>query len=308
MKLISFYVNKKLRAGAAVLGYAVDLERAARLLGSGVIPPTIRGILEGDAPLMARARKVARRAEAKLQRVIEKKERRPAWAFPLGEIELAPPIPDPPKIICIGQNYADHCREQGLEPPEKPIIFTKFPTTLTGPGAPVYLPSPDVTSQVDYEVELAFVMGRTAKHVKRKDAMGYVAGYMVMNDVTARDVQYGDKQWTRGKSFDSFGPCGPWIVTTDELADVGRLHIWLRLNGETMQESSTRNLIFDVPYLIEYLSRGITFQPGDIVSTGTPPGVGIFRKPPVLLKPGDVMEAGIEGIGTLQNRCLRDKK
>jgi acylpyruvate hydrolase len=308
MKLISFYHNKKLRAGAAVHGYAVDLERAARLLGSGAIPASTREILEGDAPIMARVRKVVRRAESRLQKVIEKKDRRPAWAYPLGDIELAPPIPNPSKIICIGQNYEDHCREQGIEPPDKPIIFTKFPTTLTGPGSPIYLPSKEVTEQVDFEVELAFVMGRKAKHVSRRDAMSYVAGFMVMNDVTARDVQYGDKQWVRGKSFDSFGPCGPWLVTTDELADVSHLHIWLRLNGEMMQESSTRNLIFDVPYLIHYLSRGLTFEPGDIVSTGTPPGVGIFRKPPVLLKPGDVMEAGIEGIGTLQNRCMRDKK
>lgn len=308
MKLISFTTNKRLRAGAAVMGYAVDLEQAARLLGSGAIPGSIRGILEGDAPVMARARKVVRRAEAKLQRVVERKERRPAWAYPLNDVELAAPLPDPPKIICIGQNYADHCREQGLEPPEKPIIFSKFQTTLTGPSSPVVLPSKEVTAQVDYEVEFAFVMGRTAKHVKRREAMEYVAGYMVMNDVTARDVQYGDKQWVRGKSFDTFGPCGPWIVTTDELPDVSHLHIWLKLNGEMMQESSTRNLIFDVPFLIEYLSRGITFQPGDIISTGTPPGVGIFRKPPVLLKPGDLMEAGVEGIGTLQNRCVRDKK
>ncbi len=308
MKLISFYTNKKLRAGAAVQGYAVDLERAARLLGSGAIPATTREILEGDAPIMARVRKVVRRAESRLQKVIEKKERRPAWAYPLGDVELAPPIPNPSKIICIGQNYEDHCREQGIEPPDKPIIFTKFPTTLTGPSSPILLPSKDVTEQVDFEVELAFVMGRRAKHVSRRDAMSYVAGFMVMNDVTARDIQYGDKQWVRGKSIDTFGPCGPWLVTTDELTDVSHLHIWLRLNGEMMQESSTRNLIFDVPYLIHYLSRTITFEPGDIVSTGTPPGVGIFRKPPVLLSPGDVMEAGIEGIGTLQNRCMRDKK
>lgn len=308
MKLISFWHNKKLRAGAAVHGYAVDLERAARLLGSGAIPNSIRAILEGDAPLLSRARKVVRRAETKLQKVVERKERRPAWAYPLGDVDLAPPVPDPPKVICIGQNYADHCREQGVEPPDRPIIFTKFQTSLTGPSAPVYLPAKEVTSKVDYEVELAFVIGRTAKHVKRRDAMEHVAGYMVMNDVTARDIQYGDKQWVRGKSIDSFGPCGPWLVTTDELTDVSHLHIWLRLNGEMMQESSTRNLIFDIPYLIEYLSKTITFQPGDIISTGTPPGVGIVRKPPVVLKPGDVMEAGIEGIGTLQNRCMRDKK
>ncbi len=160
---------------------------------------------------------------------------------------------------------------------------------------------------VDYEVELAFVIGREARRVKRRDAMNYVAGYMVMNDVTARDVQRADGQWVRGKSFDTFGPCGPHLLTHEEISNPHDLPIWLKLNSETMQNSSTKNLIFDIPFLIEYLSRGITFRPGDIVSTGTPPGVGIFRKPPVVLKPGDVIEAGIEGIGTLHNKCVRDR-
>jgi 2-keto-4-pentenoate hydratase/2-oxohepta-3-ene-1,7-dioic acid hydratase in catechol pathway len=307
MRLLTFHRNRTTRAGAAVGDFVVDLQRAARVLASGALPSSLRRILEGGEPIMARVRKTIRRAEARLRRVAEKRSRRPLWAAPLAEIELAPPIPDPEKIICIGQNYADHCREQGVPLPSSPIIFTKFPTTLTGPFSPVHLPPEDVTRLVDYEVELAFVIGREARRVREKDAAGYVAGYMIMNDVTGRDAQKSDGQWVRGKSFDTFGPCGPWIVTPDELGDPNDLPIWFKLNGELMQNSSTSNLIFKIPYLIEYLSRGLTFRPGDIVSTGTPPGVGIFRKPPVLLKSGDVMEAGIDGIGTIQNKCVRDR-
>lgn len=307
MKLITFHKNRTLRAGAAILGYAVDLERAAKLMGCGAVPSSVREILEGGEPVLSRVKKTVRRAEARLELTVHRKERRPAWAAPLIEVELAPPVPNPEKIICIGQNYIDHCREQGVEPPKSPIIFTKFATTLTGPSSKVLLPPDEVTQKVDYEVELAFVIGRTAKRVKAKDAMDYVAGYMVLNDITARDVQYGDGQWVRGKSFDTFGPCGPWLVTCDEIPDPHKLRLWLKLNGQVMQDSSTSNLIFNVPYLIEYLSRGLTFHPGDIVSTGTPPGVGIFRKPPVVLTPGDVLEACVEGIGTLQNRLARDR-
>ncbi len=307
MKLITFYKNQTPCAGAAIGSWAVELERAAKAVGSGVVPSSVRGILEAGEPVMARARKTARRAEAKLELVEKKKERRPSWAWPLDEVELAPPIPNPEKIICVGQNYMDHCKEQGVEIPKSPIIFAKFPTTLTGPYSPIHIPPPDLTSMVDYEVELAFVIGRETKHARKTDAMKSVAGYMVLNDVTARDVQRGDGQWVRGKSFDTFGPCGPWLLTSDEIENPGGLRLWLKLNGQTMQDSSTQNLIFDIPYLIEYISRGMTLKPGDIISTGTPPGVGIFRKPPVLLKPGDVMEACVEGIGTIRNRCVKER-
>ena len=307
MKLITFIKGKNTRAGAAIGGYAVDLEKSAKALGSGALPNSIRAILEGGEPMLARLRKAARRAETKLKKVAEKKERRPLWAMPMADVELAPPIPDPTKVICIGQNYIDHCREQGVDPPPSPIFFTKFPTTLTGPGSPIKLPPNNVTSKVDFEVELAFVIGREGKRIKRKNAMEHVAGYMVLNDVSARDVQFGDRQWCRGKSFDTFAPCGPWLLTADEIDDPHRLALRLVLNGDVMQDSSTENLIFNIPFLIEFLSRGITFKPGDIVSTGTPPGVGIAREPPVLLKPGDVMEAQVEGIGRLQNRCVRDR-
>lgn len=307
MKLISFYKGKNLRAGAAVDGYAIELDKAATALGSGSLPGSIRALLEGGEPIMGRVRRAVRRAEGKLKRVREGKQRRPVWATPMADVELAPPIPDPEKIICIGLNYTDHCEEQNVEPPKSPIFFTKFPTTLTGPAAKVKLPPDRVTSRVDFEVEMAFVIGREGRRIRRSDAMSYVAGYMALNDVSARDVQFGDRQWCRGKSFDTFAPCGPWLVTADEIDDPGDLRIWLKLNGETMQDSTTRNLIFGVPFLIEYLSQAMTFRPGDIVATGTPAGVGIFRKPPVLLKPGDVMEACVEGIGALHNRCVRDR-
>lgn len=305
MRLLTLRLGGGLRVGAAVGGYAIDLERASRALSSGALPPSARALLAGGEPLLARARKAVRRAEAKLTLVDKKAERRPAWAIPLETADLAPPIPDPEKIICVGQNYSDHCREQGLEPPKSPIIFAKFATTLAGPRDVVRLPPTDLASLIDYEVELAFVIGRECKGVAAKDAMGCVAGYMVLNDITARDVQKGDGQWVRGKSFDTFAPCGPHLVTSDEIPDPHRLGISLKLNGATMQESATENLIFSIPFLIEYLSRGITFRPGDIVSTGTPPGVGIFRKPPVILKPGDFMEATVEGLGVLENRCAR---
>ena len=307
MKLISFHSGMHIRAGAVVGDFAVDLEKAAKSLRSGAVPSSIRALLEAGEPGLARARKTVRRAEARLERVSQKKERRPAWAQRLADVELAPPIPDPEKIICIGLNYTDHCEEQKIEPPESPIFFTKFPTTLAGPYSPVRLPPDSVTSQVDFEVELAFVIGRESKRVARKDALACVAGYMVLNDVSARDVQFKDRQWGRGKSFDTFAPCGPWLLTADEVPDPHKLRLWLKLNGRIMQDSTTKNLVFDIPFLIEYLSRGLTFRPGDIVATGTPAGVGIFRKPPILVKPRDVMEAGIDGIGTIKNRCVRDR-
>lgn len=307
MRLLSFTRNKKAVAGAALNNgrFVIDLERASRSLGSGGVPGSVREILEGGEPMIARTRRVVRRAEAKLKRVLDKKERRPVWMQPVEDVELGPPIPNPEKIICIGQNYIDHCREQGVQPPESPIIFAKFPSSLTGPASPVELPATSLSEAIDFEVELAVVIGREARGIKKRAALDHVAGYMVMNDITARDIQRSDGQWVRAKAMDSFGPCGPWIVTPDELGEVDDLRIWLELNGELMQDSSTKNLIFNVPALIEFVSRGITLKPGDVIATGTPPGVGAFRKPPVFLQPGDVLHCGITGIGSIQNRCRR---
>lgn len=209
------------------------------------------------------------------------------------------PVPRPGKILCIGLNYRDHAAESNMPIPEKPVVFSKFSTAVIAPGEPVVLPS--TSKQVDYEAELAVVIGRRAKHVAAERAYDYVLGYTAFNDVTARDFQFADGQWQRGKSCDTFAPMGQTIVTTDAVPDPHKLSIRLTLNGKTMQESNTDQLIFGVPALIEFLSQTITLEPGDVIATGTPSGVGFARKPPVFLKPGDDMEViieGVSGIGT----------
>ena len=218
--------------------------------------------------------------------------------FSLDSIEFLPAV-HPGKILAIGRNYIDHAIEGGAEPPKAPLIFNKLSNSLSAHNAPVVLPS--ISNAVDYEAELAVIIGRQAKKVSEAEALNHVFGYTLMNDVTARDLQYGDGQWTRGKGLDGFAPLGPFITTRDEIADVHNLRIEGRLNNEVMQSSNTGKMIFRVPYLISYISQGITLEPGDVISTGTPDGVGYFRKPPALLKAGDVFEVEIEKLGVLRN-------
>ena len=217
----------------------------------------------------------------------------------LGDVKLAAPVPRPSKIICIGLNYLDHVLESGAEIPKAPLIFSKFDTCVAAPEQPILLPGN--SQQVDFEAELAVVIGRRAKNIKVEEAMNYVFGYTNFNDVSARDMQFADGQWQRGKSCDTFAPFGEFVATKDEIPDPHNLRIQFRLNGETMQDSNTGQLIFKIPELVEYLSRSITLEPGDIIATGTPPGVGFARKPPVFLKDGDVCEVEIEGLGILIN-------
>jgi 2-keto-4-pentenoate hydratase/2-oxohepta-3-ene-1,7-dioic acid hydratase in catechol pathway len=219
-------------------------------------------------------------------------------AFALDSIEFLPAV-HPSKILAIGRNYADHAIEGGAAPPSAPLIFNKLPNSLSAHNAPIELP--EISQKVDYEAELAVVVGRAAKRVSEAAALENVFGYSLINDVSARDLQFGDGQWTRGKGLDTFAPLGPFITTRDEIADVQALRIEGRLNGEVMQLSNTAKMIFKVAYLISYISRGITLEPGDVIATGTPEGVGAFRNPPVLLKAGDVYEVKIEGLGTLRN-------
>jgi len=209
------------------------------------------------------------------------------------------PVPRPGKLICIGLNYRDHAAESNMPIPERPVVFSKFSTAVIAPGEPVVVPAS--STQVDYEAELAVVIGRRAKQVSEADALDYVLGYTCFNDVSARDFQFADGQWQRGKSCDTFAPMGPSIITADEVPDPHRLSIKLVLNGRTMQDSNTAQLIFGVPRLIEFLSETITLEPGDVIATGTPPGVGFARKPPVFLQPGDKMAVVIEGVGELGN-------
>ena len=218
--------------------------------------------------------------------------------YSLDAIEFLPAV-NPTKILAIGRNYADHAAEGGADLPKAPLLFNKLPNTLNAHNAPIVLPS--ITEKVDYEAELAVVIGQTAKRVSEAAALDHIFGYSLIDDVSARDLQFGDGQWTRGKSLDTFAPLGPFITTRDEIEDVQALKIEGVLNGQVMQSSNTSKMIFKVAYLVSYLSQGITLEPGDVIATGTPDGVGIFRKPPVLLKDGDVFEVKIEKLGTLRN-------
>jgi 2-keto-4-pentenoate hydratase/2-oxohepta-3-ene-1,7-dioic acid hydratase in catechol pathway len=218
------------------------------------------------------------------------------------DVIFLPPV-YPSKIVAIGRNYFDHAAEGGSEPPPAPLIFTKFPSSLIAHGAPIVLPS--ISKQVDFEAELAVVIGRRAKRVAEPDALSYVFGYTLIHDVSGRDLQFGDGQWVRGKSLDTFAPLGPFITTRDEIADVQNLKIEGILNGQVMQSSNTGKMIFPVKYLIHYITQAITLEPGDVIATGTPEGVGVFRKPPVLLKEGDVFDVVIQGLGTLSNPVIQ---
>jgi 2-keto-4-pentenoate hydratase/2-oxohepta-3-ene-1,7-dioic acid hydratase in catechol pathway len=230
-----------------------------------------------------------------------------AVKYAANAVKLLPPVPDPGKILCVGLNYADHAREGGKAIPTEPVLFAKYPNTLIGPGDPIKLPK--VAQKVDYEAELVIVIGKKGRHIPNdKSAMGYVGGYTCGHDVSARDWQFRgeEKQWTIGKTFDTFAPTGPALVTADELTDPHNLQVQLRLNGTTMQNSNTKEFIFQVPHLLWFLSQVVTLEPGDLIFTGTPPGVGISRNPQVLLKPGDVTEVDIQGIGVLKNPVVAE--
>jgi 2-keto-4-pentenoate hydratase/2-oxohepta-3-ene-1,7-dioic acid hydratase in catechol pathway len=220
--------------------------------------------------------------------------------FPLASVRLRSPIPHPGKIIAVGLNYRDHFIESGArELPKSPVLFAKFPTSLVGPEDSIVIPAGDLN--VDYEAELAVVIGRKGKAIPAERAFEYIAGYMSLNDVSARAWQFADKQWVRAKSCDTFCPTGPYLATRDEVPDPHALSIFARVNGTTLQDSNTSKMIFRVPQLIEFISASITLEPGDIIATGTPEGVGAFRTPPIFLKPGDVVEVEIQSLGVLRN-------
>jgi 2-keto-4-pentenoate hydratase/2-oxohepta-3-ene-1,7-dioic acid hydratase in catechol pathway len=217
---------------------------------------------------------------------------------------LRAPLPRPPKVICIGLNYRDHAAETKLAIPEVPTVFSKYSTSVTGHGAPIVLPKN--SAKPDYEAEFAFVIGKGGRHIPEHAWRDHVFGYTIVNDVSARDFQMATSQWMMGKTFDTFAPMGPVIVTADEIADPHNLRITLRLNGEVLQDSNTSNLIFGIGKLIAFLSSVFTLESGDVISTGTPAGVGFARKPPVWLKPGDEVAVEVEGIGTLINPVIAE--
>jgi len=223
--------------------------------------------------------------------------------IPLSAARLNPPIVAPGKILAVGLNYAAHAAEGNAKPPEFPLVFSKCVTALIATRDEIKLPR--VSEMIDYEGELAVIIGKQAKCVSAADAMEHVAGYTIVNDVTARDLQKRERQWVRAKGLDTFAPCGPWLVTTDEITDPHTLDIELTVNGEVRQHSNTNDLIFKIPQLIEFISQGLTLKPGDIISTGTPSGVGAYMNPPVFLKDGDQVDITIERIGVLSNSVSR---
>lgn len=264
-------------------------------------------INHGDSSIPNSVREWIAGSPATYDKIIDVAKRKGVKSYPVKGANYLAPILDPQKVICIGLNYSDHAAEQNLQPPREPVVFSKFVTALTGHNQPVELPS--VSSKVDYEAELVVVIGQGGRMISEATAASHVAGYMVGHDVSARDWQKekDGKQWLCGKTFDTFAPCGPEFITADEVKDPHNLNIKLRLNGEVMQDSSTNKLIFSIPKLISYISQVFTLVPGDLIFTGTPPGVGDARKPPVYMKPGDVAEVEIEGLGILRNPMVQGR-
>jgi 2-keto-4-pentenoate hydratase/2-oxohepta-3-ene-1,7-dioic acid hydratase in catechol pathway len=283
MRLVTFEVDGRSRPGAFQAGAVVDLTP----LGY----PTLLDLIEGGPDALAAAGKLANDSSSS--------------AIPATSVRLRAPIPKPRKLLCVGLNYRDHAEETGSEIPDVPTIFNKFATAVIGPGDQIVLPK--VSKSPDYEAEFAFVIGRGGRHIPADNWREHVFGYTIVNDVSARDYQRATTQWLMGKTFDTFAPMGPWIVTADEIADPHALDISMTIGGEVLQRSNTQNLIFKIPDLISFLSSVFTLEPGDIVSTGTPAGVGAARKPPRFLRPGDECVVNISGIGELRNPVVAEQ-
>lgn len=295
MRIITFQVHGRTRWGALHNGRAVDLNGAHDARGFPMFnaPSVLDFLRAGDAAWNA-ARETLNWLDGRELREV---------TFALEQVHLLAPIPRPGKVIGIGLNYMDHARETGAAIPTKPIMFAKFSSSVIGPADTIHV-HPDVTQRVDYEAELGVVIGRAASRVGVEEALNCVFGYTVINDVSARDIQKGAEygnQWVRGKSFDTFCPMGPGITTRDEVPDAQNLSVRAILNGERLQDGNTRDMIFNVPKLISYISQGITLEPGDVIATGTPNGVGDARKPPLYLKKGDVIEIEVGHLGKLIN-------
>ncbi|NHJ87309.1 MAG: fumarylacetoacetate hydrolase family protein, partial [Asgard group archaeon] len=222
-----------------------------------------------------------------------------------SEIKLKAPISNPQKIICLGRNFAEHAKEGGAEVPKNPMIWGKFNSAIIGPEDAIQLPA--ISDKIDVEIELVVVIGKRGKHIPEEQAHEYIAGFMIGNDVSARDYQYADKQFTRSKTMDTFCPLGPWIVTKDEIEDQQNLSLKLSVNNKVWQESNTKHMIFPINYIISYLSKSFTFEAGDLIFTGTPSGVGHYQNPPVYLQEGDVVKLEIEKIGTLENKVIKEE-
>lgn len=292
MRLVSYGKPKSWISGIAIGDEVVETAAVARLASWSeakiAAAASNHGLLELGLEAAHQLENVARKNLAKLTRL------------PLGSLHLGPPVPDPQKIICIGLNYHDHAKEVGATPPAEPIFFAKYPNSLVGPTDDVVPPRD--TNKVDYEAELAVVIGKTGRYIEEASALDHVAGVMAFNDVSARDLQLANQLWTGGKAIDTFGPCGPALVTLDEIKDIQNLAVKTRVDGDVLQNGNTSSMIFSVRQIIAFLSRIMTLESGDIIATGTPAGVASAHKPARFLKTGNMVEVEIEGIGTLRNR------
>jgi acylpyruvate hydrolase len=293
MRLVTCRIRDDVRAAALVehagAPHVVDVQAA-----DAALPASVLGLIQGGPLVLEQARAAV--ADALAAPV-------PSVVRALADVTLLAPIPRPPKIVCIGVNYADHAAEAGRALPRWPSVFLKAPSCIVGPGDPIV--RPPTTEQLDYEIELAAVIGKAAKGVSRDDAMQYVAGYTIMNDVSARDLQLGkDGGVILGKNFDSSAPLGPALVLADEIPDPTHLRLRTWVNGALRQDGNTHTLIFDIPAIIAFLTQQLTLEPGDIIATGTPAGVGLGMSPQVWLQPGDAIRMEIEGIGVLENAVM----
>lgn len=291
MKLVSYRVDGAWRAGAVHDAEVIDVAAAMFLAGWIDVPSAldVRTLLDLYGNDLA---SVGRSIE-----LIEVPKR--ARVGRLSDLVIGPPVPNPAKVFCIGLNYSEHVAETGRALPEHPDVFAKFASTLIGHKTPIA--GTDVTAQLDFEGELAVVIGRATRRVGPAEALEHVAGVSVLNDITARDLQYRGTQWLMGKAVDRSSPFGPALITLDEIPDVQMLDITTRVNGSVMQQSNTRHMIFSVADIVSYLSQSITLSPGDVIATGTPDGIGSKRNPPVWLRSGDLVEVELEGVGTLTN-------
>jgi 2-keto-4-pentenoate hydratase/2-oxohepta-3-ene-1,7-dioic acid hydratase in catechol pathway len=313
MRLLTFEAAGRERLGAEWQGRVADLQNVAALVelvrygapaaqaAAERFPSDMLAFLKGGAASRSTAREALEFLDGLPEDIIQNLAGNSALLYREDQIRRRAPLPRPGKIVCLGLNYRDHAAESGMAVPTEPVLFCKYGNTVIGPEDPIYLP-PD-SDQVDYEAELVFVIGKTGRNIPAAEAMSYVAGYTCGHDVSARDYQLkrGGGQWMVGKTWDTFAPMGPVLVTADEGLDPHALPIRCVLNGETMQNSSTAQFVFNIPDTIAYLSRVMTLEVGDAIFTGTPPGVGFARKPPVFLKDGDVAEIQIDGIGSLRN-------
>jgi 2-keto-4-pentenoate hydratase/2-oxohepta-3-ene-1,7-dioic acid hydratase in catechol pathway len=310
MRIVTYQHERQSRVGAQLEGQIVDLNRAYQALlnhssnidelavADARVPADMIGLLRGGETSLRAAREAAAFVRAQLA-ASDNSPGLEGIVYAMERVSVLPPVLHPSKVICLGLNYRDHAVEAGMAVPEYPVLFHKVAGSLIGHNQPIVVPR--ISSKIDYEGELAIIIGRRGKYIAEDEALSYVAGYTVANDVSARDLQFRTSQWTTGKMLDTFGPLGPALVTRDEVVDPNALSIKTTLNGQVMQNGNTADMIFRVPFIVSYISEIVTLEPGDVILTGTPPGIGNTRTPQVFMKPGDAITVEIEGLGKLTN-------